>query len=134
MKNPENLTETQRVKFEATKSSNYQVAKVWQIRENFKDLFNTETDYMAGFYLFAKWSRDSLSNQIKEVNKVIETFKNYLSGVVNALVDTHSNAERLNEKIQEIKTVGRGYRTFKNFRSAILFFHGGLQLKPLNLQ
>ena len=75
MKNPENLTETQRVKFEATKSSNYQVAKVWQIRENFKDLFNTETDYMAGFYLFAKWSRDSLSNQIKEVNKVIETFK-----------------------------------------------------------
>ena len=133
LKNPENLTEKQRVKFEAIRSSNYQVAKVWQIRENFKDLFNTETDYMAGFYLFAKWSRNSLSDQIKEVNKVIETFKNHLSGVINALVDTHSNAmaERLNGKIQEIKTVGRGYRTFKNFRSAILFFHGGLDLYPL---
>ncbi len=39
--------------------------------------------------------------------------------------------ERLNGKIQEIKTVGRGYRIFKNFRSAILFFHGGLSLYPL---
>ena len=32
---------------------------------------------------------------------------------------------------QEVKLVGRGYRTFKNFRSAILFFHGGLDLYPL---
>jgi hypothetical protein len=31
---------------------------------------------------------------------------------------------------KEIKTVGRGYRTFKNFRSAILFFNGGLNLYP----
>jgi transposase len=42
--------------------------------------------------------------------------------------------EAINGKIQEIKTVGRGYRTFKNFRSAILFFHGGLSLYPLNYQ
>jgi len=43
-------------------------------------------------------------------------------------------AERLNGKIQEVKTVARGYRTFKNFRSAILFFHGGLDLYPLKWQ
>lgn len=30
-------------------------------------------------------------------------------------------AERLIGKIQEIKTAARGYRTFNNFRSAILF-------------
>ncbi len=40
-------------------------------------------------------------------------------------------AERLNGKIQEVKVVSRGYRKFKNFRSAILFFHGGLNLYPL---
>jgi len=39
-------------------------------------------------------------------------------------------AERLNGKIQEVKLIGRGYRTFENFRSAILFFHGGLDLYP----
>ncbi|MCK5815960.1 MAG: hypothetical protein KAH07_08450 [Flavobacteriaceae bacterium] len=30
--------------------------------------------------------------------------------------------ERLNGKTQEIKTVAKGYRTFKNFRRAILFY------------
>jgi transposase len=50
------------------------------------------------------------------------------------MVNTFSNAmaERLNGKIQEIKACGRGYRRFENFRSAILFFHSGLSLYPLN--
>lgn len=59
-------------------------------------------------------------------------FNNHLKGVINALTKNFPNAmaERLNGKIQEIKTVGRGYRTFDNFRSVILFFHGGLDLYP----
>ena len=59
-------------------------------------------------------------------------FKAHLAGVVASLVMHFSNAmaERLNGKIQEIKTIGRGYRTFANFRSVILFFHGGLDLYP----
>ena len=36
----------------------------------------------------------------------------------------------MNGRIQEIKTVGRGYRKFENFRIAILFLCGGLDLKP----
>jgi len=56
----------------------------------------------------------------------------HIVGVCNALVETLSNAmaERLNGKIQEIKIIGRGYRTFQNFRSAILFFNDGLKGKP----
>ena len=59
-------------------------------------------------------------------------FNNHIRGVINALTTSFSNAmaERLNGKIQEIKTAGRGYRTFQNFRNAILFFHGGLNLYP----
>jgi transposase len=40
-------------------------------------------------------------------------------------------AERLNGKIQVLKSISRGYRTFDNFRSAILFFYGGLDVCPL---
>lgn len=60
-------------------------------------------------------------------------FIDHLSGVVNALITnlTNAMAERLNGKIQELKTAGRGYRTFEKFRSVILFFHGGLNLYPL---
>ena len=59
-------------------------------------------------------------------------FNNHLEGVCNAMVESFSNAmaERLNGKIKEVKSVGRGYRTFKNFRGAILFFHGGVNLYP----
>ena len=135
LKNPENLTEKQRIKFEAIQQANYEVSKVWLIKENFRALFRKETDYINGYYLLIKWMRDASLKHIKEVNKIIKMFKNHLSGVVNALITTFSNAmaERLNGKIQEIKTVGRGYRTFKNFRSAILFCHVGLNLDPLNL-
>ncbi|HBK72403.1 MAG TPA: hypothetical protein DDZ39_12245 [Flavobacteriaceae bacterium] len=124
------------IKFDVITQANYEVSKAWQIKENFRDLFQKETNYMNAFYLFIKWTRDASLKHIKEVNKVVKMFKNHLPGVVNALILRFSNAmaERLNGKIQEIKTVGRGYRTFKNFRSVILFFHGGLKLYPQLLQ
>lgn len=57
-------------------------------------------------------------------------FSNHIKGVCNALVKSASDAmpERLNGKIQIIKNIGRGYRKFANFKSAILFFNGGLNL------
>jgi transposase len=42
----------------------------------------------------------------------------------------NARAEGLNGAIQELKTVGRGYRNTANFRIAILFFHGDLDLLP----
>jgi len=130
LKNPENLTEKQRIKFESIIGANYEVSKAWQVRENFKDLFSSGK--LFAWTLYNKWTTDSKRKNIKEIDKVIETFNNHISGVVNALIMNLSNAmaERLNGKIQELKTVGKGYRTFANFRSAILFFHGGLDLYP----
>lgn len=130
LKNPENLTEKQRIKFEAIKDANYQVSRAWQVRENFKDMFSSAQS--EGFSLYMKWVSDAISKNIKEITKVVDMFNNHIMGVVNALISNFNNAmaERLNGKIQELKTIGRGYRTFKNFRSAILFFHGGLNLYP----
>ena len=131
LKNKDNLTELQRIKFEAIHEANYEVAKAWQVKENFRDLFASEPK--AAFVLFCKWAANSMAKNIKEVTKVVEMFKKHISGIIEALIHSLSNAmaERLNGKIQEIKTAARGYRTFKNFRSAILFFNGGLDLYPL---
>ena len=59
-------------------------------------------------------------------------FNRNLNGVCIALIEKLSSgmAGRLNGKIQEIKIHAKGYRKFENFRSAILFFHGGLNLYP----
>lgn len=130
LKNPENLTDRQRIHFQAIKDANYEVSKAWQVRENFKDLFSKGK--LLATLSFLQWANDATKRKIKEVDKVVEMFKNHLSGVVNALLInlTNAMAERLNGKIQELKTIGRGYRTFANFRSAILFFNGGLNLYP----
>lgn len=133
LKNEENLTEKQREKFELIKAGNFEVSKVWNIRENFKELFELYNEENEAGCLFVNWAKDSFMHGIKEVNKVILMFLSHSKGVINALISNLNNAmaERLNGKIQEVKLIGRGYRVFENFRSAILFFHGGLNLYPL---
>lgn len=132
LKNPENLTEKQRIKFEQIKAANHEVAKAWQVRENFKSLFSSNT--REAFPLYMSWASDAAGKKMKEVTKVVDMFHAHIKGVINALASNFSNAmaQRLNGKIQQLKCVARGYRTFANFRSAILFFHGGLDLYPLN--
>ncbi|MBU0712107.1 transposase, partial [bacterium] len=39
-------------------------------------------------------------------------------------------AEGLNSKIQQIKSIARGFRDFNNYRIAILFHLGGLDMIP----
>ncbi len=67
---------------------------------------------------------------IPEITKVVEMFDRHERGVLNALYMERSNgkAERMNGSIQELQTVGRGYRDVERFRIAVLFFHGGLAL------
>jgi transposase len=132
LKNEQNMTKAQKAKFKLIKESNLEVTKVWNIRENFKNIFGVNQNDSDAELLLINWATDSFMNGIKEVNKVILMFLSHMKGVVNAMISSYSNAmaERLNGKIQEVKLCSRGYRTFKNFRSAILFFHGGLDLYP----
>lgn len=84
LKNPDNLTEKQRILFELISSSNYQVSKAWQVRENFKGLFSSATS--SGFALYTNWASDSAQRNIKEITKVVTMFNAHISGVVNALI------------------------------------------------
>ena len=133
LKNPENQTEKQRLKFESIKETNYEVSRAWRIKEDFRGIFGCKSLTEAS-NLVVFWMSEAKQSKIKEIIKVVETFQNHLRGVINAILENYTNAmaERLNGKIQLIKASARGYRRFENFRSAILFFHGGLQLYPLN--
>jgi transposase len=84
-------------------------------------------------FLFDVCSAASLKLNIGAISNVVKMFGRHLKGVVYALANKFSNAmaERLNGKIQVLKSISRGHRTFDNFRSAILFFYGGLDVYPL---
>ncbi len=131
LKNQFNLTIKQHYKFEEVLSINTNVSLAWRLKESFKSLFNSP-NYQQAHSRFSDWRDFCNWEDIAEISKVTKMFTNHIVGVCNALVETLSNAmaERLNGKIQEIKTIGRGYRTFDNFRSVILFFNGGLNLYP----
>ena len=132
LKNEENLTEKQRIKFAEIRSANFEVSRAWEARENFKEVFKN-ADFEASEAIFGEWYKSVKESGIKEVIKVAEMFSRHLKGVLNAMTSNFSNAlaERLNGKIQLLKSIGRGYRRFENFRSAILFFYGKLDLFPL---
>ena len=131
LKNRFNLTIKQHFKFQDVLSLNTKVSLAWRLKESFKSLFKSP-NYNEAHSRFSDWVSFCNWENIPEISKVTKMFSNHIVGVCNALVETLSNAmaERLNGKIQEIKTVGRGYRTFHNFRSAVLFFNGGLSLYP----
>jgi transposase len=131
LKNTNNLTKNQYFKFEEVLRLNTEVGYVWGLKESFKSLFGCK-DYQEAFSRFSDWNSFVVWEAIPELTKIATMFSNHIRGVCNALVESTSNAmaERLNGKIQIIKTIGRGYRKFENFRSAILFFNGGLNLYP----
>ena len=58
--------------------------------------------------------------------------KNHLPNILTYFKHRISNAaaEGLNSKIQTVKTNARGYRFFDGFRNSILFYCGGLDMKP----
>jgi transposase len=131
LKDKKNLTDEQYLRFESIKNANYEVSKAWRIKENFRDiLFRQHTE--EAITLYGMWRRDALRANIKEINEVIEMFDRHEEGIINALITGANNArsERVNGSIQELKTIGRGYRNTENFRVAILFFLGNLNMIP----
>ena len=131
LKDKKNLTEEQHVKFESIKNANYEVSRAWRIKENFRDILRMQP-LDESITLYRIWKRDALNADIKEINEVIEMFNRHEDGILNALTTGVNNAraERLNGSIQELKTIGRGYRNTQNFRISILFFLGGLDVAP----
>ena len=135
LKDHQNLTEKQRLTFETIDRANYKTAMAWRIKENFREIHFKQSKEEA-FIILSQWIRNARKCGIGQIIKVANMFETHLTGIVNAMTYNKSNAmaERLNRKIQEIKTSSKGYRTFEKFKSAILFFNGGFDLYPHSSQ
>ena len=129
LKNPENRTEKQEEIFQLIIAANTQVAKAWVLREDFKAISECNTLDEATTY-FKLWLHRLITSNIKEMVTIAKRFERHFDGVLNALYLKQSNAraENLNGRIQNVKSIGRGYRSFENFRAATLFFFGNLDL------
>ena len=132
LKNKENWTELQTLKFNEINQINLATSQAWHIKENFKGIYNQGRKETCLEY-FKQWYENTLESGIKPMIKVADTLLNHLKGIVNSAVIqiTNSVAENLNSQIQVVKSIGRGFKNVVGYRNSILFFQGKLLMYPL---
>jgi transposase len=131
LKNENNMTDKQKNMFSKLKNANFETSKVWALKETFKAFFNLKTVDEADKF-FKDWCHevDILKNTF--LLNVKETLVKHYDNIRTYIKHRKTNAlaESLNAKIQEIKTIARGFKGFENFRVNVLFYLGKLNMLP----
>ena len=129
--NPQNMSAEKRASFAQLKDLNLKVARAWAIKELFTELWNYSYEGSARKF-FKKWFGWASRSQLRPMIKVARMLQAHLDNILTYLRHPITNAvtEGLNSKIQAIKANARGFRSFLNYRTRILFFCGKLSLYP----
>lgn len=107
------------------------VGRAWALKEAARKLWSYRSITWARKF-FTRWYGWAIRSRLAPMIRVAQMMKRYLAGILAYLRHRYTNAltEALNAKIQEIKYRARGYRNRDNFRLAILFHCGGLDMNP----
>lgn len=129
--NPENLEDDRFEKFKNILKENLKTARAWMHKENFRGFWEQEGVWAAEGY-FKRWYASAIRSRLDPIKKVARALKAHLSGLLNYFLYPITNAvtEGLNNRIQQIKANARGFRSFANYRTRILFFCGKLDFLP----
>lgn len=127
----ENMSEAQQLKFTELMAAGLKVGKAYGYKETF-DEFWTFTDEAAARKHFKDWYNWSIRSKMQPVKKVARMIKANFERIITFIQHriTNATAEGLNSSIQIIKANARGFKSFENYRIAILFQCGGLDLQP----
>jgi len=109
----------------------FKVSKAWYLKELFKHFWSRrDKDYAERYFEY--WEKEVASSGVEEMRKVARMLRKHLDNILTYFECYITNAfsEGINSKIQAIKANARGFRSFKNYRTRILFFCGKLSLAP----
>jgi transposase len=127
----ENIPDKRARDFEAIKDGKLKTARAWAIKECLRDLWDYRSVSWARKF-FQGWFGWARRSRLAPVKKVAAMLKNHLDNILTYCRHqiTNAVAEGLNSKIMSIKRRACGYRNKENFKTAIYFFCGGLDLCP----
>jgi transposase len=128
----QNLPERYRKRFAAIKTLNLHTSRAWAIKETLRELWDYRSEAWAGKF-FARWFGWAKRCRLTPIKKAADMIKSHLPQVINYAVHgiTNGVAEGINSKIMTIKRKCCGFRNSENFKTAIYFHCGGLDLYPL---
>jgi len=129
--NPKNLNDQRIEDFQDLLRQNLKTSRAWFHKENFSGFWEQESGWAAEGY-FKRWYASAIRSRLEPIKKVARTLKEHLPNLLNFFSYRITNAvtEGLNSKIQQLKASARGFRSFLNYRTRILFFCGKLDLLP----
>ena len=128
---PGNLSDYRFERFKDLLRINFKTSRAWMRKETFRGFWEQNSVWAAEGY-FKRWYASAIRSRLDPIKKVARTLKEHLPGLLNYFLHPITNAvtEGLNSKIQQIKSNARGFRSFDNYRTRILFFCGKLDLAP----
>ncbi len=130
LKNPENLTESQRKQLETMRFENLKTAKVYQMKLTFQDIYRSIREPEAAEAAIKKWLSWAVRSRLAPIKAFAKTVKAHFAGIMRYFYSrlTSGAMEGLNSRIQEIKRRARGFRNIRNFIAMIYLEAAGLDL------
>ena len=130
MRNNQNLTDTHRkIKKELSKVA-IKTARAWAILQYAKPLWDFSSLKTAEA-AWKKWHSWATRSRLRPMKTVAKSIKEKLWGIINSIVNKRTNAmaESINAKLKIFKVRAKGFRSDSRFKTAIMFYLGGLDLE-----
>jgi transposase len=130
----ENLPEEHRDRFDELRRSDLKTSRAWAIKETLRHLWDYRSKAWAERH-YRRWYFWATHSRLAPMIAAARTIHRHLDNVLTYFKHRITNAvsEGLNSKIQTIKKRAYGFRNRENFKTAIYFHCGGLDLYPATL-
>ena len=114
--------------------ANLKTSRAWALKESFAAFWDYRYPKSAERF-FNAWITRAMRSRIEPIQSVARMLRRHRAGLINYAKHriTNAAAEGFNSIIQTIKANARGFSSFENFRTLILFFCGKLDLTPASV-
>jgi transposase len=129
LKNPEHLTDEQKVILKNIERLNIKTARAYKIKLAFQNIFKQDTDNAVES--LKAWYSWAIRSRLEPVIQFAYTVKKHWNGILRWFKSRINNGilEGLNSVIQAAKAKARGFRTFKHFAYCIYLVAGRLEFE-----
>ena len=127
----ENVPDRRRNEFNALKRQELKVGRAWAIKEALRRLWHYVYP-ASGRKFWKQWYFWATHSRLEPIRKAAETVRRHIDNILTYYQHPVTNAmsEGLNSQIQKVKSMACGFRNTENFKTAIYFHCGGLDLYP----
>jgi transposase len=129
LRNPDTLSERQRMTLENLPTRHLKTARAYQIRLAFQHLYEQSSDKAASY--LKKWYFWATHSRLEPIIDAAHTIKRHWNGILRWFDSRIANGliEGINSLVQAAKAKARGYRSIRNLKAMIYLVAGKFDLR-----